>query len=350
MPGYKVEFMTIKLLADASLINLSIAFPHPFELTVYTKSLEIPELLYDKEILLCRSTLKCDRALLAHQQLRFLATASSGNDHIDKYFLEKIGVKLVDARGCNANAVADYSIACITYLKRYHGFCGNKYGIIGCGSVGSLVASRLKSLGYQVICYDPPRQERDSEFISADLRELFECNLLSIHTNLHNLPPHPSVNLIDTKFLNNLPHGTVIINAARGDVVDESAIIHAIQQNGLFYCTDVYQNEPEINPMIVALATISTPHIAGHSIEGKLRAVTLVSEKLHNYYRLPPVGFGSLIKNNLVFKQDILDLYNPIYETRYLKNASHYLGQAFVELRKAHLRHDFSYERFDDYT
>src|SRR5690554_546410 len=100
----------MKILADASLPGLLQAFPKPFQLTLYHELKEVPQLLSGKEILLCRSTLKIAEPLLKGHSLRYLATASSGTDHIDKAYLRANSIELFDAKGSNATAVADYVI------------------------------------------------------------------------------------------------------------------------------------------------------------------------------------------------------------------------------------------------
>ena len=335
----------MKILADASLPCLSEAFPKPFELSLYHHQDELSKLLKGQQILLCRANLKVNEALLNGQSLDCVATASSGTDHIDTHFLHTQSIELIDAKGSNAIAVADYVIASLAFLQRYKGFSGSKAAVIGVGEVGSQVAKRLAAANLEVFCYDPPRGESDPQFHSCPLENLRHCDLITIHANLHSKPPYPSKNLLDQQFLKQLKPGVVIINASRGGIVNEEALLKL--SNYLVYCTDVYHNEPAISNKIVDFATLCTPHIAGHSIEGKSKAVAMLSQKLHARYKLSPpmilttLGLSTELTEQQNWQETVLSLYNPITETKLLKRADN-LESTFIALRKAHQnRHDF---------
>ncbi|WP_028387586.1 4-phosphoerythronate dehydrogenase [Legionella fairfieldensis] len=336
----------MKILADASLPGLLQAFPSPFEITLYHKADEIPSRLQDQEILLCRSTLKVNDTLLKGHSLRYIATASSGTDHIDKKYLYDQGITLIDAKGSNAIAVADYVIATLAFLQKYNDFYGTKAGIIGVGEVGTKVRARLTATGMDIACYDPPKAEQDLNFSSCSFDALTQCDLICIHANLHNESSYPTRNLLDKNFLGQLKDHVVIINASRGGIVNEEALLQ--QRNSLVYCTDVYNNEPAISPDIINFATLCTPHIAGHSIEAKYAAVALISQKLSACYQLSPCSLTAIaqeqpiiLPGNSCWQDSVLDLYNPVHETILLKRADN-LALAFQKLRKAHKnRHNF---------
>lgn len=295
--------------------------------------------------MLCRANHKITEALLTGHQhsLRYVATASSGSDHIDKSYLARTKIELIDAKGSNAIAVADYIIATLAFLQKYKGFSGSKAGVIGVGEVGARVVGRLKAAGMTLLCNDPLKA--DLGFANHSLEELIECDLISIHANLHDSSPSPSRDLLDERLLKQLKPGTVIINAARGGIVNEEALL---RQKSLIYCTDVYNNEPTINKKIVDLASLCTPHIAGHSIEAKYRAVAMLSESLHARFnlkpplhQLPAVALEMPLPLTSDWQDLVLALYNPGNETVLLKT-SHSLALRFQTLRKAHQnRHDF---------
>ena len=336
----------MKILADASLPGLLNAFPKPFEVTLYNHNDDVANLLPDQEILLCRSTLQVNKTLLTNHSLRFVATASSGVDHIDLSTIQAENIRLLDAKGSNANAVADYVLACTAYLQKFKKFRGQKAGIMGLGAVGSQVAKRLKAINFHICCYDPPKNKEEERFNSCSLTELLECDLICIHANLHDLPPYPSRLLIAEPELSLLKANTAIINASRGDIVSEKALLNL--NTPLFYCTDVYSNEPNISDEIIDFSSLCTPHIAGHSLEAKAAAVFMISQKLHYYYQLPFPDYQRIkIQDSFFFNQQyswqeqVLSLYNPIHETHGLKQAPDRKA-AFLKLRKAHQhRHDF---------
>lgn len=345
----------MKILADASLPGLEQAFNDCFSLTTYRNQAEIPLFLAGQDVLLCRSTLKVTADLIQNSSLQCIATASSGVDHIDIPYLNERNISLFDAKGSNAKAVADYVLATIAWLAQNKPIAGKKAGVIGAGYVGSEVANRLIALGFDVVCYDPYKDKEDTQYFYAPLKELFTCDLLCVHANLHNTPPYPSKNLIDEAFLSQLQPNTTIINASRGGIVNEVDLINT--NKNITYCTDVYIDEPNTNPEMIHYATLCTPHIAGHSVEAKLAAVQQISNKLHQHFKLQkksdhhappelnpnrsaPIALSSFL-NDEHGQNHVLALYNPYHETQALKTAENQ-AEAFLKQRKRHYRHEFN--------
>lgn len=334
----------MNILADASLPNLELAFPAPFTLHYYEKNEDVLTHLKGIDVLICRSTLKIPRGFFAKHDLKFVATASSGSDHIDKRYLQEKGIILFDAKGSNANAVADYVVASVALLQKKGLLREGVAGVIGAGAVGSQVTQRLNAAGFKTFSYDPPKSLTDKAYRSCTLDDLYACHLLCIHAELQNNPPFPSLNLLDDAFFSRLSPGTVIINAARGGIVNEQDLL---VREDLIYCTDVYANEPLIDKRVIDFSTLCTPHIAGHSIEAKHRAITMLSEKLHKAYSLtaPNFAFSASwlpLKVQDSWQDTILLLYDPAKETALLKSAKE-IEQQFLTIRRAHnRRHDFN--------
>lgn len=335
----------MNILADASLPGLDEAFPHGFNLTRYKKNEDVRTLLKDQDILFCRSTLKVNESLLSGHRLNIVATASSGSDHIDLDYLKTQNTTVIDAKGCNAHSVADYVQSCIAYLNQKHLIKGRKTGIIGLGHVGREVQNRLKGCAFELYLYDPLKASQDKGFISCSIKTLYSCDVLSIHAELHQRDLFPSHHLINEAFLNQLKPNCVIINAARGGIVDEAALLNT--STPLTYCTDVYINEPKVDKRIIDKSVLCTPHIAGHSIEGKANAIRIASQKIHELlglkipvYALPEKP-PALNKSQDSSQEDfILAHYNPIIETQALKQAMD-VESMFINLRQRHnKRHD----------
>ncbi len=333
----------MNILADASLPGLKEAFPPPFNLKLYNNQQELESLIASQNILVCRANLKVDATLLTKCNLTYVATASSGSDNLDKPYLANQNIIFFDAKGCNATSVADYMISCIALLEQKELLKRQKIGIVGLGHVGSALFSRLKKIGFELICYDPLKQQNEPHFVSCELEELYSCDALCVHAQLHDTQPYPSQNLINKAFLQKLNSQCIIINASRGGIVNEQAILDL---NSL-YCADVYLNEPHINKEIIQHSLICTPHIAGHSIEAKLNAVTLISKKIHTQLGLPlpnyltPPKPKPLLYDINNWQGFALSIYNPMNETQQLKKASS-LASSFLALREKHkVRHDF---------
>ena len=335
----------MNLIADGSLPHLSALFSQCFQLSTYQTEDQLINKLATQDILLCRSTLKVSAQLLKESRLQCVATASSGTDHIDKQFLAQHNILLLDAKGCNAAAVADYVLAVLAYLRQYLQLTPKTAGIIGVGMVGRLVAERLLAAGLTLSYCDPLKAQQDNDYPYTELEALSACDLLCIHANRHEQMPYPSVHLIDDHFLSQLKPGCIIINASRGDIVNETALLNTSKK--LYYCTDVYSNEPHINPAIIAKASLCTPHIAGHSIEAKQNAMRHLSNQIHRYYGYsppteipPPPHSAQVIRSH--WCETVLDMYNPAVESKQMKQATH-MSDTFLSLRKAHQhRHDFS--------
>lgn len=329
----------MNILADSSLPFLTETFPSPFRISGYQSKEELMDKLPHHDILICRSTLNVDRCLLANSSLRYIATASSGVDHIDKNSLKQQGIDLFDAKGSNAAAVADYVLATIAYLMTQGSFHAKTAGIIGAGKVGTQVSQRLEALKLKVFLYDPPKAARDSQFKSASFSDILACDLLCIHANLHDNHPHATRHLFAEKELQSLANNCIIINAARGDIVKEEALLGCPQS--VIYCTDVFSNEPRIHRGIVDFSHLCTPHIAGHSIDAKRQAMIQISQQIHQAYQLSYPLYPASQKINPFdiekpsWQEQLLSLYNPIDETRCLKS-SNVLEETFINLRKNH--------------
>lgn len=328
----------MNILADASLPGLIEDFPEPFHLTYYRQPDEIQKLLPGQDVLLCRSTLKINAQLLQNHQLRYVATASSGTDHLDHDWLATQKIQIIDAKGSNACSVADYVVASLAYLEQHQLPQGKKAGIIGLGKVGTQVQERLQTAGFKVLTYDPLKALHEP-FQSCDLKDLWQVDLLCIHAELHDTEPYPSVNLINYDFLSHLKPGCVILNAARGGIVNEEDLLNTQQK--FTYCTDVYWNEPAVDKRILQQAFLCTPHIAGHSLEAKYAAVAMISATLHQILGLENPKFAVPKITEVQKPGSILSIYNPLEETLLLKNAED-IATTFLKVRKDHQkRHDF---------
>ena len=339
----------MKLLADASLPGLKEAFPTSFDLSLYHNEKELKQLINKQDILLCRAQLKVDDSLLADSDIAYVATASSGSDNLDKAYLKSRNINFLDAKGCNANAVADYVFCCLGLLNQKELIKGMKVGIVGMGHVGSALVRRLIATGFDLLCYDPLKALNNSEFASCNLEDLYPCDVICVHAELHHTSPFPSLNLIDEAFLRQLNPHAIIINAARGGIVNEEAIL----KSSTIYCTDVYLNEPAIDIEIIKHAFICTPHIAGHSIEAKIAAISILSKKIHQLLSLPLPEYSSASNKETIsldlpsWQAIVLAFYNPMVETEQLKKCTN-LKSTFLKLRKEHTkRHDF-YTYFKD--
>jgi len=239
------------------------------------------------DALIVRSVTRVDEHLLAGSRVRFVATATSGYDHVDRAWLARQGIGFAHAPGCNATAVADWVIAVLAALadKGRHAFADASVGVIGCGEVGGCVAARLAALGYRTHCHDPPRAAAEGGGGFVEGTTALACDVVTLHVPLTEDGPHATRNLIDGAAIEALADGGVLLNAARGGVVDEDALATRLDDGpDLAVAVDTWANEPAISADLLTRVDIGTPHIAGHSHEGRLRATAAVARATASHF------------------------------------------------------------------
>lgn len=321
-----------KLLIDATIPQIKKHFSKHFEITEYSNDEELRLLLPNQDALVCRTHTIIDSKILQNNQLSVIATASSGRDHI--LHSDSLSIPILDGRGANAWAVSDYILSVLAHLKVLP---HQSIGIIGYGPVGQTVSKRLTALNYSIKVYDP--WVEIPVHLQANAQEIFECQVILIHCNHHQMSPYPSHHLLNAECFKKLSSDTIVINGARGSIVDEEALLNSRWEGQ--YCTDVYQQEPHINPDIIHRASICTPHIAGHSVEAKIRIIDIISNELHAFFGIK-TSFQNTVERKIIPKESwqtaILNEYDPISETKLIKADPR--AENFVYLRKKHLRHE----------
>jgi erythronate-4-phosphate dehydrogenase len=239
--------------------------------------------LKNADILLVRSVTRVNEALLKDTNISFVGSATSGIDHIDTDYLKQSERRFSHAPGSNARSVAEYVLSSLYAAAEYHDFdLANKtVGIIGCGQVGSRVKRFMESLGVECLLNDPPLAEQTSTGAYVDLERIADADIITIHVPLTTEGKYPSNQLVNKAFLDRLKSDVILINTARGEVVDESALLSFKESNpNAKLILDVWCNEPKINIDIFQQAFIGTPHIAGYSYDGKLKATKILAAAL----------------------------------------------------------------------
>ena len=238
------------------------------------------------DVLLTRSVTKVDAALLAGSRVRFVGSATIGTDHVDTDYLAAQGIRFAYAPGCNAVAAAEYVIAAVLRCAETQSIDlpGRVVGIIGCGNVGGRARSRLQALGLECIVCDPPRARREGGGGFVELAAIAQADIVTVHVPLVTGGASPTRGLIDEAFIQSLKPGCALVNTSRGAVVDESALKARLAAKGdLAAVLDVWRGEPAIDGELAAMATIATPHIAGYSADGKLRATEQLYRAWHAF-------------------------------------------------------------------
>ena len=268
----------MKIIADNKIPFLRGAL-EPYAEVVYLPGKETTaEVVKDADALITRTRTICNEALLAGSKVKVIATATIGFDHIDTAWCEANGIIWRNAPGCNSWSVKQYVTALLVTLARNRGLDLSKMtlGVVGVGNVGSKVAEAASILGMKVLLNDPPRERREgpSSFVSLDYL-VAHSDIITLHVPLQKTGPDASWHLFDAARLAQMRPTQILINSSRGPVVDNKALKAALAEKRIAgACLDVWEGEPELDPELVELLDITTPHIAGYSADGKANGTT----------------------------------------------------------------------------
>ncbi len=235
------------------------------------------------DVLLVRSVTKVNESLLKDSPVSFVGSATSGIDHIDINYLERAQIHFAHAPGSNARSVAEYVVSSLFATAEYNGFdlTQKTVGIIGCGQVGSRVQRFMEALGVRCLLNDPPLNEQAPNADYVELERIIEADIISLHVPLTMDGKYPSRKLVNEHFLSKLKSNVILINTSRGEVIDEAALLSFKASNPKSTLVlDVWCNEPLINIDLLQQTFIGTPHIAGYSYDGKLKATKTLAEAL----------------------------------------------------------------------
>lgn len=300
------------------------------------------EAVADADALVVRTRNRCDAALLENSKVKLVATATIGTDHIDLDWCAGAGIKVANAPGSNAPAVAQYVLSVLAHISPVD-LSSLTIGIVGVGHVGSLVAARARSLGMNVMLCDPPRQQAEGGDGWSSLEDIArEADVITFHTPLTRGGEFPTWHLADEAFFNSLRRAPIIINSARGPVVDNRAWVEAIRKGVAGKAVvDCWEGEPNIDAELLELSTVATPHIAGYSRQGKMRASQMALDAISRVFNLLPmeVPGGCPPPGPLAVKLPrIVAEYDPAADTAALKSSP----ESFEDLRNHYqLREEF---------
>ncbi|MCK4452841.1 3-phosphoglycerate dehydrogenase [candidate division WOR-3 bacterium] len=258
---------------------------------------ELAKVIPDFDGIIIRSATKVTKEVIdAANNLKVIGRAGIGLDNVDRDAAKEKGVKVVNTPTATSISVAELALGMMFSAarripqasvstksskwekKKFKGFelYGKKLGIIGIGRIGSEMAKRAKALGIEVIAYDPYVKTSDYANI-VDLDTLLkESDYISLHIPKTSETEH----ILNKTAFDKMKEGVVIINCARGGVVDENALYDAINDGKVrIACVDVFESEPaKDNKLFDLEQVIVTPHIGAQTKEGQTRAGTQVAE------------------------------------------------------------------------
>ena len=245
--------------------------------------------LADAEVLLVRSVTRVNEDLLSGTGIRFVGSATIGIDHLDTVWLEANNIAWAHAPGCNANAASQYALAMMWLAcERLHrDFRQQTVGIIGRGNVGGRLEHLLKVLGIPVMSCDPPLQDLgERQLVSMD--EVCANSIISLHVPLTINGKYPTINLLESRLLENLQPNTLLVNTSRGAVIEKAGLLAQLGSGRLQAALDVWPDEPFIEIEMLDAVTVATPHVAGYSREGKQAGTEIIYQAFCKTFALKP--------------------------------------------------------------
>ena len=275
--------MVKQVIIDKGIPFLDGVFPSDIEVLYLAPEEFTPESVHEADAVFIRTRTHINKELLHNTKVRFVATATIGFDHIDQKYCREAGVHWVSCPGCNAQAVCDYVEEAISSIKSRKNDL--TVGIIGYGHVGKLVAQMAQKRGYKVLLSDPPLG------IGLSLQELVPlCDVLTFHTPLTRDGEHRTYHMCNADVLSSCKEDVLLINAARGGVVDEEALLeHLASERGakMKVAIDCWEGEPYLNKELLKKVDLASFHIAGYSIQGKMNASEMCLRAFCEFFSLP---------------------------------------------------------------
>lgn len=278
----------LKIIADENMPALDETFEPGNKLIRIDGRHISPADVKDADVLLVRSITCVDRALLQDSHVRFVGSATIGIDHLDTAWLNANQIVWANAPGCNADAASQYTLAMMWLAceRLNKDFRQQTVGVIGRGNVGSRLVRLLQALDVQVVACDPPLQELGQPDL-VSMEEACACDVVSLHVPLARGGAFPTLNLFEQKRLAHLKDGTLLVNAARGGVIEVNALYAELNKGRLFAALDVWPNEPLIERKLLNLVTVATPHVAGSSVQGKRNGTDMIYQSFCQQFSGP---------------------------------------------------------------
>jgi erythronate-4-phosphate dehydrogenase len=267
----------MKIAADKNILFAKEAFSTLGETTLFDLKDVTNENIKNFDVLLVRSTTKVDEKLLENSKIKFVGSAVAGTDHVDIEYLREKKIEFSSAAGCNSRSVAEYVFTAV------YAFCMRKnilpqtltVGIIGVGNIGGKVAQVLGKLGIKIILNDPILEKQGRSGFSPLEYLAKNSDVITVHTPLTKTGEYKTQNLLDENFFAKLKKDTFLIQASRGAVCNENALLKSIG-NISNPIIDVWADEPDINVDLAKNCLFATPHIAGHSFDGKINGTKII--------------------------------------------------------------------------
>ena len=332
-------FMKPRIIIDANIPYIRGAFDDVADVEYLVAKEITHNKVMNADAVIVRTRTRCNADLLEGTRVKMVATATIGIDHIDTNYCDAHDIRWINAPGCNAESVAQWVGSALAVWANEHNcsLVDKTIGIVGHGHVGKRVERLAHKLGMNVLLNDPPLALKNPDKY-VDLQTIArECDVITFHTPLTREGEFPTYHLADEKFFktlqennhNNTP--SLIINAARGGIINENALLSHLSQLSTFnfqlsnIAIDCWDGEPETNSELRQHALIATPHIAGYSADGKYNASQQVIEAVAKALNITPNTIEGLSEKKTTdkegdeLKDELLNNYNILVDSDALK-------------------------------
>jgi erythronate-4-phosphate dehydrogenase len=270
---YDKKYDRMKIVADENMPLVREMFSPYGEVVTYPGRELTAEHVWDADALLVRSVTLVNSGLLEGSRVKFVGSATIGVDHVDQQYLDQRKIHFSNAPGCNASSVVQYVLSVLFTLRS--DWMGQTVGIVGCGNVGGRLYRVLTELGVSCRCYDPfLTKAKIPDLVSFE--DVLQSDVLCLHTPLTTKGTFPTYHLFDEEALAQLSPKALLINAGRGAVVDNTALLRLLPNKLWQVALDVWEQEPDITLPLLEQVNIGTPHIAGYSHDGKVNGTGMI--------------------------------------------------------------------------
>lgn len=291
----------LTVLADENIAGLGAYFAkHDTINLIQTSGRQIPAKIADcrPDALFIRSVTPINEQTLIGDTVKFVGTATLGIDHVDTDFLSKKNIAFASAQGSSKHSVAQYVLTAIATLRPMAMTTPITLGIVGLGNIGATLADYAIRLGWQVAGYDPFLPK--SAINNSTFDEVLSISdVISLHTPLTKTGEYPTYHLIDNTAFGKMNECAMLINSARGQVVCEQALLGDVGRTGRQVVLDVFEHEPSVSDELLSSLVLATPHIAGYTLDGKLRGTDMIYQAFcQTFGFVPSVVLQDVLPNN----------------------------------------------------
>jgi len=314
----------MKLVVDENIAFAEEAFSQFGDVLLISGRQITNDILHNVDALIVRSITYVDENLLQNTNVKFVGTATIGTDHIDNNYLNENNITFADAKGCNADSVAEYVYTALLKIAVDNKLTlkNRSIGIIGVGNIGSRVLKYAEALGLKVYKNDPPKQRAGKGNNYVSLEEALQADIITLHVPLNKAGIDKTFHMLDEKKLNNIKNDTIIINSSRGAVVNNKALLDIIDKKHFKVILDVWEGEPLINTDLLQKVLLGSAHIAGYSVEGKVNGTKMIYDSLCRFtnkqndweLKLPTLENDVInVTSVKVFEEKLHFIFNHIY-------------------------------------